>query len=235
MAAVLAWIEFAFAFMVFLASHLLPARPRLRAALCGLLGERTYLAAYSLTSLIVLGWLIVAAGRAPFVEVWAFAPWQMWVPNIAMPVACLLIAFGVGAGNPLSFGGSSAAPFDPERPGIAGVTRHPLLLAIVLWAASHAVPNGDLAHVVMFGLFAAAGVIGMLAIDARLRARLGREQWHHLAARTSLMPGSALVTGRWRPDLRQLNWWRLAVGVLLYVGLAHLHRPVIGVSSQPML
>lgn len=235
MAGVLAWSEFALAFMVFLASHLFPARPRLRAALCSLIGERTYLVVYSLVSLVVLGWLIVAAGRAPFVEVWAFAPWQMWVPNIAMPVACLLIAFGVGASNPLSFGGSRAPAFDPGRPGIAGVTRHPLLLAIVLWAASHAAPNGDLAHVLLFGMFALAGVTGMLAIDARLRARMGPEQWQRLAARTSLLPGSALITGCWRPDPRRLNWWRLAAGILLYVGLLHLHQPVIGVSSRPML
>jgi uncharacterized membrane protein len=235
MADVLAWSEFALALLVFLASHMLPARPRLRAALSNRLGERTYLAVYSLISLVVLGWLIAAAGRAPFVEVWTFAPWQMWAPNIAMPAACLLIAFGIGASNPLSFGAHRPSAFDPERPGIAGVTRHPLLLAIVLWAASHALPNGDLAHVLLFGVFAVASLTGMLAIDARMRARMGHEQWRRLAARTSLLPASALISGRWRPDPRCLSWWRLVAGVLLYAGLVHLHEPVIGVSSRPML
>jgi uncharacterized membrane protein len=228
------WSELALAFLAFLASHLLPARPRLRAALCGLVGERAYMAVYSAVSLILLGWLVVAAGRAPYVEVWAFAPWQMWVPNAAMPAACLLIAFGVGASNPFSFAGRNAALFDPQRPGIAGVTRHPLLLAIVLWAASHAVPNGNLAHVLLFGTFAAAGVMGMLAIDRRTRRSMGRDQWQRLAARTSLLPCSALIAGRWRPDLRELSWQRLAAAALLYVGLVVLHEPAIGVSPRSM-
>jgi uncharacterized membrane protein len=228
------WSEFAIAFLAFVAAHLLPARPRARAALCNLLGERVYIAVYSAASLVLLGWLIAAAGRAPFVEVWAFAPWQMWAPNIAMPAACLLLAFGIGAVNPFSFGGRDAPAFDPERPGIAGVTRHPILLAVALWAASHAIPNGNLAHVLLFGIFALAGIAGMVAIDRRVRGRMGPEAWQRLAGRTSLLPCSALLTGRWRPDPRGLTWQRLVAAVLVYGALLLLHEPVIGVSPHPM-
>jgi uncharacterized membrane protein len=234
MSSVASWGEFAAAFAAFVASHLLPARPRIRGALCKLLGERAYVAVYSAVSLVFLGWLIVAAGRAPYVELWGFAPWQMWVPNIAMPAACLLLAFGVGASNPFSFGGRNESAFDPERPGIAGVTRHPILLAIVLWAASHAVPNGNLAHALLFGAFALAGILGMLAIDRRTRARTGAAEWQRLAARTSLLPGSALVTGSWRPSLREVSWLRLMIAVVLYAALALLHAPVLGVSPHPL-
>jgi uncharacterized membrane protein len=229
------WTEFAAAFAAFLVAHLLPARPRARSALCALAGERAYVAAYSLVSLLLLAWLIAAAGRAPFVELWEFAPWQVWVPNIAMPVACLLAAFGVGADNPFSFGGRKGQAFDPEHPGIAGVTRHPLLLAIVLWAASHMAPNGDLAHVILFGTFVLAGVMGMLAIDRRSRRTEGPEQWQRLAARTSLLPCAALIGGRWRPDPRRLSRRRLALAALLYASLIALHQPVIGVSPRPPL
>jgi uncharacterized membrane protein len=228
------WSELAVAFLAFVAAHLVPVRPRARAALCQLLGERVYLALYSAVSLVLLGWLIAAAGRAPFVEVWAFAPWQMWAPNIAMPAACLLLAFGAGASNPFSFGGRHPEAFDPARPGIAGITRHPILLAIVLWAASHAIPNGDLAHVLLFGTFALAGIGGMVAIDRRVRGRMGAAGWQRLAARTSLLPGSALLAGRWRPDVRQLSWRRLAAAALLYAGLALLHGPIVGVSPNPV-
>jgi uncharacterized membrane protein len=229
------WAELAAAFTAFLATHLLPARPRLRAALCSIAGERAYVAVYSLVSLLLLAWFIAAAGRAPFVEVWAFAPWQMWVPNIAMPVACALAAFGIGAANPFSFGGDKAQTFDPEHPGISGVTRHPLLLAIVLWAASHMAPNGDLAHVIVFGTFVAAGIAGMVAIDRRARHVMGAEQWQRLAARTSLLPCAALIGGRWRPDLGRPSWRRLALAALLYGALLALHQPVIGVSPRPVL
>lgn len=225
------WGEFIAAFLAFLLSHALPARPLLRQRLTARMGERGYLALYSLASLAVLAWLVAAAGRAPYVPLWTTEPWHYAVPNLAVPLACLLVAFAAGAPNPLSFGGP-ATGFDPARPGIAGLARHPLLLAIGLWALAHAVPNGDLAHVVLFGSFAGFALLGMLAIDRRKRRRLGAPAWEALAARTSLWPGAALLAGRWRPSAPP-SAARLAAGLLLWLLLLLLHRPVIGVSPLP--
>jgi uncharacterized membrane protein len=225
---------FAAAFAVFLLSHIVPARPAMRARLRAVLGERGFLAVYSLVSVAVLVWLIAAAAWAPYVELWPFAPWQMWVPNLVMPFACLLAAFGVGAANPLSFGGRPAARFDPDRPEIAGVSRHPLLLALALWAGGHVLPNGDLAHVLLFGTFALFSLTGMLAIDARRRRMLGDAAWRRLAARTSLVPLAALVDGRWRPGWR-IDPVRLGVAGAVYGGLLALHPWVIGVSAVPVM
>ena len=176
------WLDLATAFVLFLASHSLPARPAVRKHLVAMLGEVGYLVLYSTVSLLALTWLIVAAGRAPYVEVWAFAPWQLWVPNLAMPVCCLLAAFGIAVLNPLSFGSRAPQRFDPDQPGIAGITRHPLLWALVLWSASHFLPNGDLAHVLLFGGFAVFAVLGMLMVDKRA---IGDTEWTRLAHRTS--------------------------------------------------
>jgi uncharacterized membrane protein len=225
------WGEVLAAFAAFLLSHALPARPALRRPLAAALGERGYLAAYSLVSLGVLAWLVSAAGRAPHVELWAYAPWQAWVPNLAMPLVCLLVAFGVAAPNPLSFGGR-ASGFDPQRPGIAGVARHPLLLAIALWAAAHAVPNGNLAHLLLFGAFAAFALLGMAVIDRRKRRLMGAEGWAALAARSSGWPLSAWFAGRWRPS-GPPSLLRLALGLLLWLLLLALHPAAIGVSPLP--
>jgi uncharacterized membrane protein len=86
--------------------------------------------------------------------VWQFSPWKIWVPNIAMPIACLLLAFGIAASNPLSIAARIDETFDPDRPGIAGVTRHPVLWAAALWAFAHAVPKGDLAHILLLAYLA---------------------------------------------------------------------------------
>lgn len=228
------WGAFAAAFAVFLLSHALPARPSVRRALVARLGERGYLALYSLVSLAVFAWLMVAAGQAPFVPLWDFAPWQLWVPPIAMAGACLLAAFGIGAVNPLSFAGRSGAAFDPDQPGIAGVARHPLLWAIVLWAASHAVPNGDLAHVLLFASLAGFSLAGMAVIDRRKRRQMGTAAWAVLAARTSFWPAAALVSGRWRPRPALPSPRRLAAAALAYLVLLLLHLPVIGVSPLPV-
>ena len=140
------WVQFGAALVVFLASHSLPARPALRRMLRERLGGRTYMILYSIVSLAVFAWLIRAAEHAPLIPLWNFEPWQLWVPNIVMPFVCLLIAFGFASPDPFSLTGRNGAAFDPRRPGMAGITRHPILWAVTLWAAAHLVPNGDLAH-----------------------------------------------------------------------------------------
>ncbi len=227
------WSEFFIAFVLFFLSHMIPAQPIIREWLIRHTGKTIYLTVYSVLSIVLFGWLIVAAGRAPYVAVWKFLPWQLWLPNIAMPIACLLFAFGTVAPNPLSIASSNNDAFEPDHPGIAGVTRHPVLWAAVLWAIAHAVPNGDLAHIVLFGLFGVFSLLGMLAIDARNRRVLGMAEWHRLSHNTSLVPLAALAGGRWRPSLGKINWLRLAAATGLYGGLLALHRPVIGVSPLP--
>jgi uncharacterized membrane protein len=113
------WTEFAASYAVLLLSHALPARPAVRSKLVSALGLRGYLLAYGVASLAALTWLIVASGRAPYVPLWSSAAWQPWLANLVMPLVCLLIAFAIGAPNPLSFGGRTAG-FDPRRPGVAG-------------------------------------------------------------------------------------------------------------------
>ena len=212
---------------------MIPAQPIIREWLIRHTGKTIYLAVYSALSIVVFGWLIVAADRAPYVAVWKFSPWQLWIPNIAMPIACLLFVFGTVAPNPLSIASSNNDAFDPDHPGIAGVTRHPVLWAAAFWAIAHAVPNGDLAHILLFGLFGVFSLLGMLAIDARNRRVLGIAEWRHLSHSTSLVPLAALAGGRWRPSFGEINWLRLAAAIGLYVGLLSLHRPVIGVSPLP--
>jgi uncharacterized membrane protein len=227
------WGEFTAALAIFLISHILPARPPVRRFLHAALGARGYTILYSAISLAIFAWLIGAAGRAPRVQLWDFEPWQLWVPNMAMPFACLLIAYGIGAPGSFSIAGKSGATFVPERPGIAGITRHPLLWAVTLWAAAHIVPNGDLAHAVLFGLFAAFGLAGMAALDRRRRREWGAALWAKRSAHTSLVPFLAVLAGRFRGAGLGLDPIRAAAAVALYVTLLLSHPAVIGVSPLP--
>ena len=138
-----AWVELAVAFAAFMGTHPLPARPALRRHLTNRLGTRLYLLLYSAISLMLLWWLVAAAGRAPHVPLWEPAAWQMNTTFLAMAAACILLALAVGRPNPFSFGGGDPAHFDPRRPGIVGLTRHPILLAAALWAGAHLLANGD--------------------------------------------------------------------------------------------
>ncbi|MEM8552193.1 MAG: NnrU family protein [Pseudomonadota bacterium] len=164
-----AWAEFLAALAVFFASHAIPARPAVKQRLVGLLGRGAYGACYGIISLAALGWVIAAAGRAPTVALAPVAPWQLAAPFILMVPACLLVAFALFRPNPYSFGGSRNARFNPSYPGVVRITRHPLLLAILLWAVGHLLANPHAAHAILFGSFAVFSLTGMAAIDRRLR------------------------------------------------------------------
>ena len=136
------WTEFSLALAAFLGAHVIPAG--FRGPLVARLGRRAYLAGYGLLSLGLLYWLIVAAGRAPWVEIWPQAGWMRWLVNLAMPLAVL-------------------------APAVAGMPG--LMAGFALWAAAHLVANGDLAHGILFGLLLAYALFG-LAISLRRGVRL---------------------------------------------------------------
>ena len=219
------WLEFALAYAVFFLSHSVPVRPPVRPWLQSRLGQGGFTVLYSLLSLAVLAWLIGAAGRAPYLPLWDRAFWQVHVPLVVMLPVCLILALSVARPNPFSFGGARTALFDPLRPGIVRWTRHPLLVALALWSGAHVVPNGDLAHVILFGTFAGFAILGGRLVDRRKRRELGPE-WQHLratVARTPLMSWSVS---------RGLAL-RLLAGVALYATLLWVHPLLFGVSPLP--
>lgn len=221
------WIEFTLAMGLFLGSHRIPAALGVKEALLRALGPRGYTLAFSLASLALLWWVIVAAGRAPVVALWDQVLWHRWTVNLAMPLAAMLATFGIAAPNPFAFEGR-ATGFDPARPGIAGLTRQPLLWALALWSGAHLLANGDLAHVILFGTFLAFSILGMPLVERRRSRAMGAGEWARLTAHTGLVPFAALLSGRWWPrGLPSLP--RLALAVLSWVALWHLHAPVIGV------
>ncbi len=212
------WAEFVAALVVFFASHRLPVAPRVKQPLVRLLGAGGFTLAYSALSVAVLSWLVVAAARAPYVELWPWAPWMNHVTLTLMAAASIIFALALGRPNPLSFGGLGNARFDPEDPGLIGWMHHPLLVVLGLWSAGHILPNGDLAHVVMFGLFLGFSVLGMRIIDRRRQRLLGAGEWARLAA----------TKRRFSPSLNGAV--RLMAGLALYGVLLWLHPVVIGVD-----
>lgn len=219
------WLEFLAAYSVFLLSHSVPVRAPVRPWMQARLGPGGFTLTYSALSLVALAWLIDAAGRAPYVPIWDWAPWQPLLPLAVMLPVCLILAVSVGRPNPFSFGGAHDERFDAARPGFVRVTRHPLLLALALWAAAHVVPNGDLAHVTLFGTFAAFALLGGRLIDRRKAREMGAD-WQPLRQAVEKAPWMA-----W--PLSRGTLLRLLGGVVLYVGLIWAHPFLFGVSPLP--
>ncbi|MFP3942585.1 MAG: NnrU family protein [Alphaproteobacteria bacterium] len=206
--------EFLTALAVFLAAHLVPAIPLVRRRLVRTLGEKTYLASYSALSMILLVWVIVALLRAPYIHLWTPAPEAYRVTVVLMAPAFVLVTAGLLEANPLSVS-MSTAKFDPERPGIGGVTRHPVLWGFGLWAATHAAVNGALAPVVLFGGMTLLSLGGMAMVDAKRRKQLGAEDWRRLAGPMPVVPFRAVF--KWRAE--QILTPRTLAGTAAGLGL----------------
>lgn len=219
----MAWGEYGLAFAAFFLTHSVPIRPPVRPWLVRRLGAAGFGAAYSVLSLGVLAWLIGAAGRAPHVPLWPWAPWQNHVVLTMMLPVCLILALSVARPNPFSFGGARNDRFDAGRPGLVRLTRHPLLLALALWAGAHLLANGDLAHVVLFGTFAGFALLGMRLVDRRRRRELG-DTWDALDAARRRAPALPPPVSRSGAAIR------LALGLGLYAALLWLHPFLFGVS-----
>ena len=205
--------EFCIALTAFLVAHLIPASRSLRARLILLMGRTAYLVAYSILSLVLLGWLIVAAQRADTVWLWDPAPWQWHVPFIAMPMATFLLVAGLLSANPLSIslrGGTTPGP-------ITAITRHPVLWAFLIWATAHIPPNGTGVALLLFGAMALFSLFGFILLDLKARKRLGPERWRELAAETSILPFAALLSGRARWNVLRPLILPALIAAALYV------------------
>ncbi len=220
--------------MVFIVTHTVPAYGPLRRLLVARLGEGGYLGLYSVLSLGMILWLGYAYVDAPYVELWVFAEWTRWVPVLVMPLACVLLVAGLASPNPLSMS-ANRRPFDPRRPGIVAVTRHPVMWGLALWPGSHIPPNGDAASLILFGLFLGMSLGGPVSLDHKRRAGLGEAAWRKLAAATSNFPFAAMAAGRTRTSIGDIGWPIIAGGLALYLVLLVVHEYFIGVPPLPFL
>lgn len=212
------------ALAVFLLTHSIPALRPVRAQCVSALGERGYLAAYSIVSLVVSAWVVMALIDAPYVEVWAMTPMTMWITAIVMLPACGLLIFGLTTPNPFSITIKPDA-FVPNSPGILAIARHPILMGLTLWAWGHIPPNGSVAAILVFGVAALFSMAGMFILDKRRKRVWGNDTWQSQAKNTCLLG--------WRPGALSWKDWRWALVAAMYGGLIALHPMIIGVSPLP--
>ena len=215
--------QLALATAAFIVTHFVPSTP-LRGAVAGAIGEKAWLGLYSLVAFATIGWMAWAYGEAPFQPLW---PGLRLLPLLLMPVALLLLVGGLMTRNPsavMQQGGLRSA--EPAR-GMVRVTRHPVMWAIALWAATHVLARGDLASLVFFGGFLLVAALGTVLIDARKARTLG-EDWKRFAAATSSVPFGAIAAGRNRLVLAEIGWRVILVALVAYVALLAVHEPLFG-------
>ena len=165
--------HFAAVFGLFFFTHAVPVQPVVKARLLGFLGQTGFTVSYSILSLVMLSALIWAAQNTPYGQLWRPAAWHRYAVFFGMFLVCVILALAIGRPNPFSFGGAQTHAFDPPRPGVVRLSHHPLLAAIALWAGLHLLPNGDLAHVILFGVFLGFALLRRWIIDRRNKRQMG--------------------------------------------------------------
>src|SRR5947207_13026960 len=88
----------------FCGSHILLSSTGLRGSLRDQLGERGFLAVYSLTALVTFAWFLVAYAHAPTVILWERREWTALVSVVVMPFAAILLIAVYTTANPTAVG-----------------------------------------------------------------------------------------------------------------------------------
>lgn len=225
------WGPFLLANAGFVLSHIILFHPRLRRRLEGMAGKGIYNAAVGIVSALTFGMALYTAIESPQTVLWS-ATHLLAVISVMISLAGLaLVTFGVGARNPFSILGRQR-DYLPEHPGIAAVTRHPVLWGIVLWSLGHLLINGTAGLVAFFLLQLIYAGIGLVMIEKRKKHSLGPEKWTELARNTSFFPnpGGLLLLLSSKNPVRKGVMIRLTLWLILSAGLIAMHPVIFGVS-----
>jgi len=138
--------------IVFLGTHSVSiVAPAWRDGMVASLGEGRWKGLYSLASLVGLGliaWGFALARHTPVVVYIPSAGMRVVAPLLTLPVFPLLIGAYV-----------------PGK--IRAIFKHPMLVAVKLWALSHLLANGMLHEVLLFGALLAWAVVLRISLKRR--------------------------------------------------------------------
>ncbi|HEX4893406.1 MAG TPA: NnrU family protein [Hyphomicrobiaceae bacterium] len=144
---------------LFIAIHVLPMRPDLRSGLVGRYGEAAYKGVFSVVALVGLALIVVGYHKA---QVMPGKNPQLWLPPLWGRHATMALMLPV---FPLLI-----AAYLPGR--ITAAVRHPMILAVKLWALAHLLVRGDAASVLLFGGLLAWAVADRISLKRREAAGL---------------------------------------------------------------
>lgn len=181
--------------VLFLGVHVFTTMRGARAVVIGRIGEGPYKGLYSVLAaagLVLIVWGFSRYRDAGYIQVWS-PPFAIFHPIALVLLWCALVAL-------------TAAYAPPSR--IKSLLRHPMLVAVKLWALSHLLVNGDLGSLLLFGGLLVWAIYDRVAVKRRGDA------------------GAAAVASFGRNDAIVI-----AIGTTAYVAILWLHDTLIGVAA----
>ncbi|TXN61068.1 NnrU family protein [Methylobacterium sp. WL6] len=190
--------------VLFLGTHAFSMLRAKRSEVVGQVGEGKYKLGYTLLS--VLGLVLIGVGFHNYrvdgyIPVWDPPVWTRHLSLVLVLLAFIVLASAYLPGH------------------IRAKAKHPMLLAVKIWATAHLLANGDLGSILLFGSFLAWAVIAR--ISAKRRALT--------AGQVVAQHGGAAASAGWRNDAIAV-----VVGVVAwFVFGKYLHPILIGVYAWP--
>ena len=190
--------------VLFLGTHAFSMLRAKRSEVVGQVGESKYKLGYMLLS--VLGLVLIGVGfhnyrAAGYIAVWDPPVWTRHLSLVLVLLAFIVLASAYLPGH------------------IRAKAKHPMLLAVKIWATAHLLANGDLGSILLFGSFLAWAVVAR--ISAKRRALT--------AGQVVAQHGGAAAPAGWRNDAIAV-----VVGVVAwFVFGKYLHPLLIGVYAWP--
>ena len=144
--------------LLFFGIHTISMFPDFKASIQSRVGAMRFKGIYSLIALSGFALILLGMSRAEFRPVFAPPAWAPLIAYLAMPVSfCLLVAAYV--------------PSNFRR-----VIRNPMLSGVFVWALAHLIANGDLASILLFGLFGSYAVVAIISVNRRSPAETPARQ-----------------------------------------------------------
>jgi len=137
---------------VFIGDHVFVTRREARAALIARIGEMPYKGLFALVAILGLALIVWGYARASFIPLWTPPTWMRHVTVALMWPAAI-------------FATAAYVPGDIKRK-----LKHPLLVAVKVWAFAHLLSNGDLAGIILFAALLAWAVYDRITLKRRTDA-----------------------------------------------------------------
>jgi uncharacterized membrane protein len=207
----------------FVASHFILSHP-LRAPLVRAIGEKGFLALYSLIAFLTLGATVWAYRRAPATHpLWQVGDGLWAFVTVAMLLASILLLGSLIRNPALPGAGQSAAT--AQARGVYGITRHPMMWAFAIWGACHILVYPVEKNIILAGAIIVLALVGA-ALQDRKKAAQDPAGWSAWQARTSYLPFAAIAAGRAR--FGGFGGHAIGGGILVWLLATWLHIPASG-------
>jgi len=180
-------ISLALANIVFVTSHFAMSHP-LRAGMVRALGERGFLGVYSLVSVALFVWIVLAFRAAlPGPTQWDGSGDALWIVASLLTILAVVLLVGSMKGNPALPDTAPDVAARAQATGAFAVTRHPMMWGFALWALAHIIVWPSPRTLITAGAMGLLALLGAHLQDRKKQKLLG-EAWQGWEARTSYWP-----------------------------------------------